>query len=160
MWSQKSKNKSKMLYRSVWHVKRSALKRRFQKYPALLYCFIRSRIIAQKTKLKKTGFWLCDHKRVSFQYFQKRKNAPFSTVLYLSCIWVYESHNKNATTVRNVTVRFRFFAQKGVFNFRNWKQTAERTLSLIVLYAVEIKNRNVDWFVLKSVRLFYHIQGT
>ena len=90
LWSQKSKNKSKMLYRSVWHVKRSALKRRFQKYPALLYCFIRSRIIAQKTKLKKTGFWLCDHKRVSFQYFQKRKNAPFSTVLYLSCIWVIE----------------------------------------------------------------------
>ena len=37
-------------------VKRSALKRRFQKYATLINRTVRSRIMAQKPKLKKTGF--------------------------------------------------------------------------------------------------------
>ena len=42
-------------------------KRRFQKYVTLINRFIRSRVMAETPKLKKTGFWFFDHKRVNFQ---------------------------------------------------------------------------------------------
>ena len=34
---------------------------------------IRSRVMAEALKLKKTGSWFIDHKRANFQYFYKRK---------------------------------------------------------------------------------------
>ena len=60
----KDKN-SKMVNGTVWYVKRCAFKRRFQKYVTLINIFIRSRVMAETPKLKKTGFWFFDHKRVN-----------------------------------------------------------------------------------------------
>ena len=64
------------------------LKRRFQKHVTFINIIIRSRIMAKKTKLKKTKFWFFDHKRVNFQYFQNGKKLH---TLQLYIFSVYEA---------------------------------------------------------------------
>ena len=62
-----------------------SLKRRFQKYVTLIKIInfnniiIRSRVMAETPKLKKTVFWYFDHKGINFQYFQKPEK---SSILY------------------------------------------------------------------------------
>ena len=85
---------SKMLDGTVWYVKRCAFKRRFQKYVTLFNRFNRSRVMAETPKL-----------------------YSFIPLLYMS----YNSLAQKVLPNHN-SVRFCFFAQKGVFNFQNSKK--------------------------------------
>ena len=52
--------------------------------------------MAETPKLKKTGFWFFDHKRVNFQYFQKQKK---SSIIYSFIPSLYMSYNSLAQKV-------------------------------------------------------------
>ena len=78
---------SKILDGSVWYVKGSALKIRFQKYITLINVFI---FIELWPKLKKTWFWFSGHKSVNFKYFQKKREKTLH-ILQSYTFLVYEA---------------------------------------------------------------------
>ena len=123
--SLKTKTK-KRLNGNVWYVIRCALKRQFQKYITLINRCIRSRVMAETPKLKKNEVLVFDHKSVNFQYIY---NILYSFIPYL-----YMSYNSLAQKVlpRHNSVRFCFFAQKGVFNCQNKKKTADQINSIVL----------------------------
>ena len=120
------RQKIKNAWWDVRYVKKCAFKRQFKKYVTLINRFIRSIVMFETPKLIKKGFCFFDHKRVYFQYFQKRKKAPYSyTASCLFCIWVTIVSHKNCyhATIRYV---FAFLPKKGSLIFtikKKWLTT-------------------------------------
>ena len=73
--------------------------------------------MAETPKLKKSGFWFFDHKRVNFQYFQKQKKAPYSRASYLFCIWVTKVSHKKCYHAK-IRYVFAFLPKKGSLIFK------------------------------------------